>query len=269
MRSRGHVDYDEVAATYDQRYARGAPVGIAEALVAIATDIHAERVLEVGCGTGQWLAALAGGDRRVYGVDLSNRMLEKARTRAPTLALVRGHADRLAFAQRSFDLVFCVHALHHFDDPRRFVSAAHDLLRPGGVLAIIGLNPHAGRDRWYIYDYFPGTHETDLSRYPSPGTITDWMIAAGFTATGWQVAAHILDTRVGRAVWDDPILQKNGTSQLTLLSEEAYAAGRARIEATLVRAEQAQQPLMFPVDISLALVWGRVAKELSLSGNAR
>jgi hypothetical protein len=36
-----------------------------------------------------------------------------------------------------------------------------------------------------------------------------------------------------------------------------------------VRAEQAQQPLMFPVDISLALVWGRVAKELSLSGNAR
>ena len=259
MTSRSHhVDYDQVAATYDQRYARGAPAGIGEALSGIAAEIHAERVLEVGCGTGQWLALLAGGGRRLYGVDLSNAMLERAHARVPALALIRGHADQLAFARASFDLVFCVHALHHFDAPREFVSAAHRLLRPGGAIAVIGMNPHAGRDRWYIYDYFPGTYETDLRRYPSPGAIIDWMIAAGFGITGWRVAARIIDTRAGRAVWNDPILQKNGTSQLTLLSDEAYTAGLARIEAALMRAGAAGESVIFPVDISLALVWGRV-----------
>ncbi len=258
-----HVDYDQVALTYDRRYAGGGPAGIGETLLAMACEAGAVRVLEVGCGTGQWLALLQGGRRRAYGVDLSRRMLEKARTRAAGLSLVRGHANHLPFADGSFDLMFCVHALHHFDDARQFVQAAYRLLRPGGALAVIGMNPHAGCDRWYIYDYFPGTRETDVGRYPSPGAIMDWMIGAGFDTAGWRVAARIMDTRSGRAVLDDPILHKNGTSQLTLLSDDGYAAGMARIQAAVARAEAAGETLVFPVDISLALVWGRVREQRS------
>ncbi len=56
----------------------------------------------------------------------------------------------------SFHLVFCVNALHHFDQPRSFITEARRLLAPGGTLVIIGMDPHAGRDEWYVYQYFYG-----------------------------------------------------------------------------------------------------------------
>jgi len=157
-----------------------------------------------------------------------------------------------------FDLVFCVNAFHHFDPPRVFVSEARRLLRPGGALAIIGMDPHRGRDRWYLYDYFAGTYATDLDRFPSGGTVLDWMVAAGFARVEWCLAEHIVHQHVGRAVLRDPILQKHGTSQLALLTDEAYAAGLGRIETALAEAEAAGKTLVFPVDISLTMVTGRV-----------
>ena len=53
-----------------------------------------------------------------------------------------------------------------------------------------------------------------------------------------------------------PFLQKGGTSQLALLTEEAYAAGLERIKVDLLQAEKTGVPLEFVVDVSLALVTG-------------
>jgi hypothetical protein len=86
------------------------------------------------------------------------------------------------------------------------------------------------------------------------------MAAAGFDRVEWCVAARIIDTHVGGEILDNPFLQKNNTSQLTLLTHEAYAAGMARIEAALANAEAAGEPLVFPVDISLTMTIG-YAKE--------
>ncbi len=254
-----NVNYDEAAAIYDRRFTIGGRQEVAAGLVALAHDLQPERILEVGCGTGHWLATLQGRAHSVYGLDRSSGMLHKAHERAGAFQLVRGHANKLPFANQVFDLVFCVSALHHFDDPQSFVRDTRLMLRPGGALAIIGMNPHAGRDRWYLYEYFPGTQETDLRRYPSSGTLTDWMIAAGFDTVAWRVAARITDTRVGRAVLEDPMLQKNATSQLAVLSDEAYVAGVARIEAALASTPITGKEVVFPVDISLAMVTGKVS----------
>lgn len=258
VRSETRVNYDEAAATYDRRFTLGSRQEVAAALLALAREVRPERTLEVGCGTGHWLATLQGLGRSVYGLDRSSGMLQKAQERAGAFRLVRGHANQLPLANHVFDLVLCVSALHHFDDPRGFVHDARLLLQTGGALTIIGMNPHAGRDRWYLYKYFPGTRETDLHRYPSSGAIADWMIAAGFDRVEWRVAARIVDTRVGTEVWDDPMLLQQTTSQLAVLSEDAYAAGVARIEAALAGATAAGTELVFPVDISLAMVTGRV-----------
>jgi ubiquinone/menaquinone biosynthesis C-methylase UbiE len=256
--SERRVNYDQVAPVYDQRYAAGGPQGIASALLGLARNLGAKRILEVGCGTGHWLAALQPVVHQVYGLDLSFAMLQKAHERKETFYLVRGHAQALPFADRAFDLIFGVNALHHFDHPQAFMRDSGRLLRKGGVLVIIGMDPHAGRDCWYLYDYFAGTYEADLSRYPSAGTVVDWMIAAGFDRVERRVAARIVHTWVGRKVLSDPTLQKNGTSQLVLLTHEAYAAGMARIEAALTRAEATAESLTFPMDVSLTMVTGYV-----------
>jgi ubiquinone/menaquinone biosynthesis C-methylase UbiE len=250
------VNYDTVAEGYNQRYKIGAykPEGIASALLNLIQVTGAEKVLEVGCGTGHWLGILEG-QARIVGLDQSLGMLKRAAEQRRKYSLIQGEAGLLPFQNKSFDMVYCVNALHHFQNPSAFIARAFELLKEKGVLALIGMNPHCLQDRWFIYDYFPGTLEADLKRYPSPGIITDWMIASGFGEVRWQIAERIINNRNGKEILS---LTKDFTSQLTLLSEEDYAKGRARIEADLYKAEKGGEPIVFPVDISLSMMTGWV-----------
>jgi ubiquinone/menaquinone biosynthesis C-methylase UbiE len=260
------VDYDRIASGYNRRFEANGTPGVAVALQSLARTLAGEHegdsralsVLEVGCGTGHWLAGLEGG-HRLWGLDLSAGMLHQARQRPVALHLVRGRAGRLPFATGSFDLVYCVNALHHFEDRAGFVVEARRLLRAGGALAVVGLDPRRARQSWYVYDYFPGTYEADLARFPSWGTVADWMIAAGLGPLAWRRVEEIHDTKQGRAVLRDPFLQKDATSQLTLLDDEAYAAGLRRIQSALVAAERAGQTLSFATDLTLDMLVGRLA----------
>src|SRR6185369_4016868 len=155
------VDYDQVAPTYDQRFAHYAATekGIGATLIDLVRELRAERVLEVGCGTGHWMSMLAPLGCRVYGLDRSLGMLSRARP-GGLRNLIQGSANALPFPGATFDFVFCVNALHHFADAALVIRNCRELLRPGGALAVIGMNPHGRRDRWYLYEYFPGTEET-------------------------------------------------------------------------------------------------------------
>jgi ubiquinone/menaquinone biosynthesis C-methylase UbiE len=254
------VNYDEVAPTFDGRYSterrRLAKRAIAGALTALAQGIKAGRVLEAGCGTGRWLAEWDGAHCRAFGLDFSHGMLAKAREQRNLLELARGDACRLPFAGETFDLVYCVNAFHHFDPPQDFVREARRLLRPGGALAIAGMEPRASRDSWYLYQYFEGTYETDACRFPPREAITRWMAEAGLGRIEWREVERVTRQHSGREVLDDFFLQKNGTSQLTLLTDEAYAAGMRRIESAVAEAEARGETILFPVDISITIIIG-------------
>src|ERR1700712_4925549 len=98
------TNYDEVAPSYDQRYQRHAYPGIETALNQFVGP-SPQRVLELGCGTGHWLAQLTVNGQRVTGVDPSPGMLEKARARLQTTLLVRAQAEALPFRGEQFDRV--------------------------------------------------------------------------------------------------------------------------------------------------------------------
>jgi SAM-dependent methyltransferase len=198
---------------------------------------------------------------QLYGLDLSMGMLNRARSRDRQLYLVRGRAGQLPFPAASFDLVYCVNALHHFDQQRAFVVEAQRLLRPGGALAIIGMDPHGRRADWYVYQFFSGTFATDLGRFPSWGTVLDWMVAIDFERITWQVVDRISDPKVGEAVLKDPFLAKNATSQLALLSDDAYAAGLTRIREALDAAQQAGRQLVFDSEILIGMLVGWVGNK--------
>jgi len=256
-RSSQRVDYDRIAPTYNQRYEASHMDGVLTALRTLVRDLEADRILEVGCGTGRWLADLNPERRQVVGLDPSSGMLEEAGKRNHHFQLVRGRSEQLPFPAEAFDLVFCVNAIHHFDDPQAFISEARRLLGSGGALAVVGSEPHGRRDEWYVYDFFDGTHETDLERFPTWDDVANWMTASGFPQVEKHVVERIVDHKVGREVLGDPFLEKHACSQLTLLSDKAYAAGLRRIEAALSRAEAAGETLIFPTDILLAMIVGR------------
>jgi hypothetical protein len=146
--------------------------------------------------------------------------------------------------------------LHHFPEPARFVAEAQRLLRPGGGLAVVTLDPHTWPGDWYVYDYFPGTRQTDLARFPSAGRLLDWMAGAGFQRATWQLVERIDQTLAGREVLQDHFLKKEGTSQLALLSDAAYQAGLAHLEAALDAAEARGETLTFRAGLRLGALVG-------------
>ena len=255
MEAPPRVDYDALAPTYNTRFeAKSARPDIALALADLARDLHAHRILEAGCGTGHWLAGLRPLTGQCYGLDPSAGMLAQARRQSAPLRLLRGRGERLPFAAGALDMVYCVTALHHREKPRAFVREARRALRPGGLLALIGMDPHGRRGSWYVYEYFAGSYETDLVRFPSWEVVLDWLSAAGFAQLARQPVEHILDPQRGRAVFADPFLRKHAVSQLALLSDTAYAAGLRRMETALA----ANENLVFPVDILTEMVTGYV-----------
>lgn len=252
------VDYDEVSAVYDQRYAAGSPDDMVQSLLGLVQAVAARRVLEVGCGTGHWLTLL---DSVVecYGLDFSMGMLEKARQKSASFLLARGTSTHLPYRENGFGLLLCVNALHHFDEPAAFICEAERVLRPGGALAIVGMDPKTESDRWYVYDYFQGAYETDLARYPSGEQLLEWLQEAGFMGCRRLIATRIKRSFRGKEVLADPTLQKHGTSQLALLTDAAYAAGMARINSALRVADEGGEDIVFSVDVALPVVLGFAA----------
>jgi SAM-dependent methyltransferase len=251
------VNYDQIAGTFDARYTAGLYDGVQAALVDLVTAKRPTCALEVGCGTGHWLSALRESAGYLCGIDWSLEMLRHAAAKCPGAGLLRATAQALPLRDASVDLVFCVNAIHHFEHFEDFIAEAKRLLRPGGTLAVIGMDPHHGRDQWCVYDYFPETRAADLARYPSTGQIADAMLAAGFSRVECRVASQFSKARWGRAVLADPELQRNGCSQLALLSDAQYAAGISRIESALRRAER-DDAVAFKVDIAMMLQCGIV-----------
>ncbi len=252
------VNYDTIAPIYHQRYEENPLPGVARELHALAEQNRVGDALEVGCGTGRWLVELCPVVRRICGLDFSLGMLQQARARKASLPLARGDASHLPFPAASFDFVFTVNAVHHFADKQAFIREARRVLRLGGALAVVTTDPHIGRDRWSLYDFFDGTQAADQQRFPSSGTLLDWMLAAGFRRAEWRVAEHIQEEYVGQAVLDNPFTQKNGTSQLALLTEAASAAGIERLRAAVAAAQARGEQAKFIADLWLVLLVGWV-----------
>ena len=252
------VNYDQIAPTYNQRYVANKMAGLITTLSTLAKEIQPKRLLEVGCGTGYWLSILQPVVPSVYGLDLSLGMLQQAHSRNRHFGLAHGQASELPFAGQSFDLMICVNALHHFSSPQAFIAEARRLLRPGGALAIVGMDPRGCRDKWYLYDYFEETYEIDMKRFPSWGTILDWMTAVHFDWVEWRIAEQIRSFRVGRDILADPFLAKSSTSQLVLLTDEAYEAGLTRLKAAIAQAEAEGRTLTFASDFPLGMMVGHV-----------
>ena len=79
-------------------------------------------VMEVGAGTGNFLALFDGLAESTVAVDLTSAMLREARNRAGSLRAVAADGARLPFATGSIDLVTCAQMLHHVEDPLEIIK---------------------------------------------------------------------------------------------------------------------------------------------------
>lgn len=224
------VDYDRVASDYDKRYARTDYSGVAAALKRFLQSSVPPALLEVGSGTGHWLAVAATlPSRFVAGIDRSWEMLRRSRRAASQALIVHGTAEELPFASRSMDRVFCINAFHHFVDKSAFLRECRRVLRPRGMFLTVAVDPHLGTDRWWIYDYFPASLRADLQRYASTDVLRRELLDVGFVTASTEVVQHRVAERPFDVAVEMGALERTSTSQLMVISDSDYESGVARL----------------------------------------
>jgi SAM-dependent methyltransferase len=115
------------------------------------------RVLDVGCGSGRLLRALA--ERGISGIGIDPYAGNSEHCR-------RLRAEKMDQLAERFDLVYTRYTLHHLDAPQRFPGKARSVLCSGGVLLIV--------------DWVKGARTGVPERYLAPQTVAKWVSRAGF-----------------------------------------------------------------------------------------
>ena len=199
--STSEIIYDELATQYENRW---------ESYIRVTVDACMERcrplealgcpakVLDVGTGTGALVKAMRARFPRfdVSGVDISENMLDVARTACPGCTFVLGAAEALPFADSSFDAVVSLSSLHFWRDRAAGLREIERVLRPSGVLILtdwchdylacklcawyLWLTPGHTKEEWSIL----GTRE-----------VLRMLASAGFTdnvdVDVYQIASHM------------------------------------------------------------------------------
>jgi SAM-dependent methyltransferase len=221
-------DFGAVAEIYDEvRPADEQWREVFELLVAV-VGVEGMRVLDVGCGTGRLVAALVERGVDASGVDVSPEMLAVARRKLAGQAFSEGQAERLPFADASFDrVVFSL--VVHLVDRRAAFGEARRVLAPAGRLAVVTFDrSHFGG--YYLQQYFPSLRALDEQRFPDRETLERELAAAGFDRTRFvrlrQEASVDRDSALRR-------VRARHISTFQLIGEAEYAAGLERLERDL------------------------------------
>ena len=105
-----------------------------------------DRALDVGCGTGDFTAAMARAGADAIGVDVAEAALRRARSRHPGVEFRLVPLDGpLPFEDGSFELVWASEVIEHVADTARWLSEVRRVLAPGGRLLVT--TPSHGRLR--------------------------------------------------------------------------------------------------------------------------
>ena len=143
--------YDQIANRYDDVTARDRRIEAVRTYVdAVVTSLEPESVLDVACGAGLYAVEFARRGIPVVGLDLSGKMLEKAKRTATAERLpatwVRSPMQNLtdAIGQQTFDLILCMgNSLPHLlsiSDLQQTLRAFHHHLNAQGHLTLQLLN---------------------------------------------------------------------------------------------------------------------------------
>ena len=164
-----------------------------------------DRVLDAACGTGDLaLADLRAGAGRVTGLDFSEKMLERARRKAP-LDWVQGDMLALPFADAIFDAVTVGFGVRNVDDLPLALRELRRVLQPGGRIAILEITQPRGALRpfyslWFdrvvpllgkalpggaAYTYLPAS----VKRFPTAERLADMLREAGFAQVRFRLLA--------------------------------------------------------------------------------
>lgn len=157
----------------------------------LATIKPGERILDLGCGDGNYTRPAAEDADLAVGLDRSLAMLHAAHARlahVENAPLVQGEATRLPFKDASFDVVIAVTVLCFSQDPEALLHEALRVLRPRGRLVLGELGRFSV---WALLRRFKGLFRRSIyrsTRFFGPGELVALLRAVGYVHVVWRGA---------------------------------------------------------------------------------
>ncbi|MBN2442813.1 MAG: methyltransferase domain-containing protein [Spirochaetales bacterium] len=241
------TDYAKIASKYDSNKDRriSSPDSIITELLTTLPQ-NKIRVLDLGCGTGNYLAFNTAHfkDEPVvwYGIDASQEMLAIAQQKAKTPELTLGDAHSLPYDNHFFDYVASEFAFHHFRDKVKVIDEATRVLKSKSVFRMKNLEPFYAAG-WWLYTYFPDAWCEDLKRFWPTDLIVHELESRDFLV---KATIQIFKKRVSISeIFESS--QSRDISELNIISEEHYNSGLKKIEHD----RQYDPKMMIPNEFSL------------------
>jgi SAM-dependent methyltransferase len=135
-----HAGWERAARAWDRHWAALTASALPRCLECVGIEPRGAgglslRFLDVGCGSGEAVAAARARGADAIGVDFSAAMLARARTLAPSAQVTQADAEALPFPHDGFDAVLCNFSLLHVARPEVALFEMRRVLRPRGRLA--------------------------------------------------------------------------------------------------------------------------------------
>jgi len=196
------------------------------ALRALLPDLRGSSVVDLGCGFG-WFCRWAReqGAARVLGLDVSEKMLARARAETTDAAISYERADleRLELAEAGYDLAYSSLALHYVERLEPLLATLHRALKPDGSLVFSVEHPiytapshpgwivgETGQRAWPVDGYLvEGPRTTDwlakgvIKQHRTIGTYLNLMLRLGFNLTHVEEWGPTDAQIAGRPIWAD------------------------------------------------------------------
>jgi len=201
-----YENYSRTSASYDAtRPPQGLEI-IRESLSMNAVPLKSQALLDAGCGTGQYAAALIDDVSHITAVDLNEAMLAAASSKLSAevvsgrMVFHQASLETLPLDDESVDAVLVNQVLHHVaDEPeqnwpshRRIFAEFARVLKPGGIVTINSCSHAQLRSGFWFYHLIPNAVERVCQRTCDPHVLAELLEAAGFSRAKQTVAPEIV-----------------------------------------------------------------------------
>jgi trans-aconitate methyltransferase len=229
-----HNEWD--AAHYDQHISYVSRLGAG--LIDLLQPKAGERILDLGCGTGELAYQISRSGAKVLGLDSSASMVAEAKRKFPELDFIQGDGQSFDLQEAAgVDAIFSNAALHWMKQPELAAASMYRALAPGGrLVAEFGGKHNVGRLAWAIQQAVANFGVDGASRhpwyFPSIGEYGSLLEAAGFQVKvmeWFERPTPLDDGERGLANWLDAF----AAMFFTGLSEEQRREAYQRCEELL------------------------------------
>ena len=131
--------FNQQAATYDNDIKGQHARSLYPVILKKLSEITYHTALDLGCGTGEMMKLILqqSDDKSLYGIDLSEKMLEVAKEKLGNrVNLILGDSEQLPSSDSFFDVVYCNDSFHHYPAPDKVLSEVCRVLKPGGIFVM-------------------------------------------------------------------------------------------------------------------------------------